>query len=183
MASLAADGRRRLPRAAASAAVLCSALLAGCGGSSNTGSGGGEGGPQGTAATLALPADQPQKPACGLVTQAEVEAAVGARVSPGKENAQEGRSVCVFTLASVTDQSVVLVSTASSGVPTAFGAARQKVESPQSVSAGDEAFVAGNQGVVRKGTTMVAILVAVRQPAPRLASAATKLVQRVAPRL
>lgn len=188
MASVPSNVRARLPRAAAAgtaAVALWSSLLTGCGGSSKAGGqGGGESdGPAVTSATIALPADQPQRPACGLVTQAEVEAAIGAKVSPGKENAQEGRSVCVFTLASGTDQSVVLVSTASSNVPAAFRAAREKAESPQTVSSGDEAFVAGPQALVRKGTTMVAILMALRQQAAQLSSAATRLVQAVSSHL
>ena len=180
---MASNGRRRLPRAAATAtlaAALSSSVVAGCGRSTNGSTGGGG---EGSPVTAVLPADRPQKPACGLLTQAEVESALGARVSAGKENAQEGRSVCVFTVGPTSEQSVIVVSTASSGVPAAFGAARQRAEAPQSVAAGDEAFVAGNQALVRKGTTMVAILTAVRQPAGQVTSATTKLVQAVASRL
>jgi len=96
-------------------------------------------------------------------------------VNPGEENVAEARSLCAFALASGTDQSVVFVSTTSSAVPAAFNSALEKAESPQPVGAGDQAFAAGAQALVRKGDTMVAILVVLRQPPAELASAATKL--------
>lgn len=189
MPSLPSNGRgRHLPRAAAAgtlALALGSALLAGCGGSKDAGAGGGSENttPSVTSATIALPADQPRRPACQLVTQAEVEASVGVRVSAGKETAVEGRSLCSFTVATAADQSVLIVATSSSGVPAAFDAARQKAESPQSVNAGEQAFVSGAQALVRKGNTMVAILVGVRQQPAQLTASATKLAQAVGTRL
>ena len=185
MASLPANGRPR-PRykaatgTAVAAALTAATLLTGCGGSSGASGqnrGGSSSKPSPTAP--ALPADQPQKQACGLVTQAEVEAAIGARVNAGRQDVQPSRSVCSFTLVSASDQTVALIATSSSGVPAAFDAARKNAESPQAVTAGDQAFVTGGQAVVRKGTTMVAILVALRQPPAQLASAATKLAQAV----
>ncbi len=189
MASLPANGRRRPGYKAATGTVavaLTASLLTGCGGSSGAsgrdrGSGGSPSRPSPTAP--ALPADQPQKQACSLVTQAEVEAAIGARVNAGRQDVQPSRSVCSFSLVSASDQSVALIATSSSGVPAAFEAARQHAESPQSVASGDQAFVTGGQAVVRKGTTMVAILVALRQPPAQLASAATKLAQAAATRI
>jgi len=90
--------------ASAVALTLCSGVLAGCGGSSKaSGSGANGAPPSGAPAAAALPADQAQKPACGLLTQVEVEAAVGARVSPGRQDGQEGRSQCGFTLTSAAD--------------------------------------------------------------------------------
>jgi hypothetical protein len=106
-----------------------------------------------------------------------VEAAVGARVTPGKENAQPGRSLCSFALSTSPEQSVVVVSTSSSGVPAFFEDSRKRAEAPQAVNTGDQAFVSGSQGLVRKGDTMVAILLLLRQPATQLGAAATKLVQ------
>lgn len=184
LASVPSNGRPRRRARAAIAVALCSGLLAGCGGSKADGSAG-SGGPSatGTAGPPALPADQPQKAACGLLTQAEVEAAIGAKVTPGKEEAQPGRSVCSFSLVSTADQSVVVVSTSSSGVPAAFDAARARVESPQPVTAGDQAFVSGAQSLVRKNNTMVAILVVLRQQSAQLTAAATKLAQAVGTRL
>ena len=172
--------RGDLPRAAV-AVILCSGLLAGCGGSKGSSSGGGGASPSGAVAPL--PADQAQKPACALVTQAEVEAAIGAKVGAGKEQAEPGRSLCTFSLLSAADQSVVLVSTSSSGVPAAFDAARAKVASPQRVAAGDQAFVSGAQAMVRRGNTMVAVLVVLRQQPAKLTAAATKLAQAVGARL
>ena len=157
--------------------------MAGCGGSNASGSGDGNGPSPSGAVAPALPADRAQKPACGLVTQAEVEAAIGAKVAVGKEQAEPGRSLCTFSLVSAADQSVVVVSTSSSGVPAAFDAARTKVGSPQPVGAGDQAFVSGAQAMVRRGNTMVAILVVLRQQAAQLTAAATKLAQAVGTRL
>ncbi len=176
------SSRAGRPRSAV-AVALCAGLLAGCGSSNASGSGDGNAPSPSGAVAPALPADQAQKPACGLVTQAEVEAAIGARVGPGKEQAEAGRSLCTFALVSAADQSVVLVSTSSSGVPAAFDAARAKVGSPQSVGAGDQAFVSGAQAMVRRGNTMVAILVVLRQQAAQLTAAATKLAQAVGARL
>ena len=189
MASLPANGRRRRPSKAAAALslVLSAGLVAGCGGGSSDSAGAGDGertnGSTPTPTLPALPADQPQRPACGLVTQAEVEAAIGARVSPGRQQNEEARSVCSFTLAASADQSVALISTSSSGVPSAFDAARQGLPGAQPVNAGDQAFVAGGQAVVRKGTTMVAVLVFLRQQPPQLTTAATRLAQSVATHL
>ena len=190
MPTLALNGRgRHRPRAAAAgtlAIALCSSLLAGCGGGSKD-AGAGEGSenatPSVTTPTIPLPNDQPQRPACGLVTQAEVEAALGVRVSAGKESAVEGRSVCGFTVATAADQSVIIVATSSSGVPAAFEAAREKADRPQPVTAGEQAFVTGAQALVRKGTTMVAILIAVRQQPAQLTASATRLAQAVGTRL
>ena len=189
MASRPANGRRRRPSKAAAAAlsvVLGAGLLGGCGGSGSS-DGSDRGGAEETASAAPtmppLPTDQPQRPACGLVTQAEVEAAVGARVGPGRQQNEEGRSLCSFSLAASSDQSVALISTSSSGVPAAFESTRQKLAGAQPFNAGDQAFVAGGQAVVRKGTTMVAIVVFLRQQGPQLANAATKLAQSVATHL
>ena len=183
MARVPSNGRPRHPSRAAVAVALCAGLLAGCNGSNASGSGDGNAPSPSGAVAPALPADQAQKPACGLVTQAEVESAIGAKVAAGKEQGEPGRSLCTFALVSAADQSVVLVSTSSSGVPAAFDAARAKVGSPQPVGAGDEAFVSGAQAMVRRGNTMVAILVVLRQQAAQLTAAATKLAQAVGARL
>ena len=188
MGPIPGNGRRRRRNKTASgvlAVALSAALLAGCGGGSGgSGGGGGDGGAAAPSPTAPpLPADQPQRRACELVTQAEVEAAIGARVSPGRQENQDGRSLCAFAVAGASGQSVALVATSSSGVPAAFEAARSSAESPQTVTAGEQAFVTGGQAMVRKGTTMVAILVAMRQPPAQLAPAATKLAQAVGNRL
>ena len=190
MASLPGNGRRRRPSkaaAAALAALLAAGLLSGCGGDSSGSSDSAEGehtaAPSSTPTIPALPADQPQRPACALVTQAEVEAAIGARVSAGHEQNEEGRSVCSFSLAASTDQSVAVMSTSSSGVPAAFEAASRNASGAQPLNAGDQAFVAGGQALVRKGSTMVAVLVFLRQERAQLANVATKVAQSVATRL
>ena len=188
MRSVPANGRPRRRRfqaaSGALAVVLAAGLLAGCGGGSSDSSSAADGDGSSPSPTApALPADQPQRRACELVTQAEVEAAVGARVSPGRQDNQEARSLCAFSLVATPDQSVALISTSSSGVPAAFDAARANAESPQTVNAGDQAFVTGGQAVVRKGTTMVAILVVLRQQPAQLAPVATKLAQAVGNRL
>lgn len=62
-------------------------------------------------------------------------------------------------------------------------AAQQKADRPQTITAGEQAFVSGAQALVRKGNTMVAILVAVRQQPAQLTASATKLAQAVATHL
>lgn len=187
MAAFSSNGRgRRLPRAAAAALAvsLSSALLAGCGGGgakkAATG-GGGDGGSTTTVtvAQIALPADQPKRPACGVVSQAEVEAAIGAKVTAGKETNQDARSVCSYTLTTAADQVVLIVTTSSSGVPAAFESARAYAQGAQPINIGDQAFTAGAQAVVRKGTTMAAVLVTVRQQPAQLSASVTKLAQAI----
>jgi hypothetical protein len=175
------NGRRRLPRAAAAVLVLSASVLAACGGSSDKPAASGDAATTTRAptVTVAIPADRPVRGACGLVTPAEVEAAVGAKVGPGKETPGDGRSTCVFTIVAPAGQSVVLSSLSSSAAAAAFDDARTKVSSPQSVSAGDQAYVSGGQAVVRKGDTMVAVLVNLRQPPAQLSAVATKLAQAV----
>ena len=176
------NGRPRLSRraAGAAAALVCAGLLVGCGGSSDGGT------PAETTAASSppvsvptLPADKPQRAACGFVTRAEVEAAIGTRVNPGKEATEAARSLCTFNPVAAADESVAVVAITSSGVPGFFKSARERLTAPQTVSAGDEAFVSGGQGLVRKGDTMVAIIVAMRRDLPQLAAATTKLVQAV----
>lgn len=185
--------RRPLPRAAAGgvALALCSSLVAGCGGGSSQASGkarakAGDGATGETlAATPPLVASGPQRQACTILTQAEVEAAIGAKATAGKA-ADQGLvgSGCSYALAAGPDQVVLIVSTTSPGSPAAFDAARQRASQPaQPVSAGDRAFVAGGQAAVLKGTTLVVILVATKQvPAAQEQTAAT-LAQSVASHL
>ena len=174
------NGRPRRARALAGAA-LCAGLLAGCGGSS----GGAQAGDGAAAATtsvvpaVSVPADLPQKPACGMITIAEVEAAIGAKVSAAKEETRPGRSLCSFSVVSRPDESVVVISTSSSGVPAFFATAFNTATAPQAVTAGDQAFVSGAQGLVRRGNTMVAILVVLRQPPAQIQAAAIRLTQAV----
>ena len=165
------------------AAVACSCVLAGCGGSSKPSGSAAAGTTPTTSVAVDLPADLPQKAACGLVTQAEVEAAAGARVSAGRQEVQPGRSLCSFSLVSAADQSVVILSTSSSGVPASFASNKASAQGARDVSAGDEAFVAGRQALVRKGNTMVVILVALRQEVAQVTAVATKLAQAVGNRL
>lgn len=175
------NGRpRRAPRLAI--AALCAGLLAGCGGSSG-GAQAGDGAPTETTSVVppavALPADLAQKPACGMITAGEVEAAIGTKVSPGKEEARPGRSMCSFTLVARPQESIVLISTSSSGVPAFFATAFNTAAVPQAVTAGDQAFVSGAQGLVRRGNTMVAVLVVLRLPPAQIQAAATKLTQAI----
>ena len=174
------NGRpRRAPRLAV--AALCAGLLAGCGGSSGDAQAG-DGAATETSVVpraVPLPADVAQKPACGMITAGEVEAAIGTKVSPAKEESQPGRSLCAFKLISKPEESVVLISTSSSGVPAFFTTAFNTAASPQTVTAGDQAFVSGAQGLVRRGNTMVAILVVLKQAPAQIQAATTKLVQAI----
>lgn len=171
---------RRL-RAPIAVAALCAGLLAGCGGSSGGAKAGGGAAPGSTAVlpAVSVPADLPQRAACGMITVGEVEAAIGAKVSPAKEETQTGRSLCAFKLISKPEESVVVISTSSSGVPAFFARAFNTAATPQPVTAGDQAFVSGPQGLVRRGNTMVAVLVVLRLPPAQLQAAATKLIQAV----
>jgi hypothetical protein len=178
------NGRPRLVRRAAAGAVgavACAGLLAGCGGSSKASGPKPEttAAPSPTVSVPALPPDKAQRAACGLVTRAEVEAAIGAKVNPGKETAEPARSVCAFNPVAGADESVAVVAVTSSGVPAFFKTASERLKTPQVVAAGDEAFVSGGQGLVRKGDTMVAIIVALHRDTPELAGMATKLAQAV----
>jgi hypothetical protein len=163
-------------------ATLCAGLLAGCGGSSGGAKAGDGAAPPASSVVppaVAVPADLPQKPACGMITLGEVEAAIGTKVSPAKEETQTGRSLCAFKLVSKPEESVVLISTSSSGVPAFFATAFNTANAPQAVNAGDQAFVSGAQGLVRRGNTMVAVLVVLRLPPAQIQAAATKLTQAV----
>ena len=177
------NGRPRRPRRRASgvaAVALCAVLLAGCGGSSDASD------PKPSTdsttppvSTPELPADMAQRPACGFLTRAEVEAATGTKVNPGKETVEAARSLCTYTLATSAGESIGVVAVTSSGVPSFFTTAKERVTSPQTVSAGDEAFVSGGQALVRRGNTMVAVIVALRRDLPQLAATSTKLAQAV----
>ncbi len=188
MAAFPSNGRRRLPRAAAGALAvsLYSGLLAGCGGSSGAGGPGG-GGPTTVAAaapTVTLSPGEPlQSGACTVVTKADVEAAVGAKVTDAKDEPQPGRSQCTFALASAGDQKIVFVRVTSPEVPAFFASARQKALSPQTVAAGDQAFVSSGLGMVRRGNTLVTIIVALRLEPAQQAAVATKLATSVGPHL
>jgi hypothetical protein len=187
VALIPSNGRPRPARRVAAGtltALLCAGLLSGCGGDSSDASGGGGNGATTTVtsgASLAesLPGGLPQKKACGLITQAEVEAAIGAKVGPPKEEAQSTRSLCSFTVVAKPTESGVLISTTSSGVPAFFTSSRQRAASPRDVTAGDEAFVSGGQALVRRGDTMVAVLVVIRLDQAQLATITTKLAQAV----
>jgi hypothetical protein len=159
---------------------MCAVLLGGCGGSSD----GAEPKPvtETTSASVSapdLPPDMSQRPACGLVTRAEVEAAAGARVNPGTETVEPARSMCIFTLSTGVEERIGVVAVTSSGVPTYFTTARDRLTSPQPVRAADEAFVSGGQALVRRGNTMVAIVVALRRDASQLSAISAKLAQAV----
>lgn len=175
------NGRPRVRRRAAVAAIVCAGLLAGCGGSSD------RTGPQPettqapppTVTVPALPADRAQRPACGFLSQAEVEAVVGAKVSAGKETAEPTRTVCTFTPVAGAAESIAVVAVTSSGVPAFFTSTRERLNRPQAVAVGDEAFVSGGQGLVRRADTMVAVVVVLRRDLPQLAAMATKLVQTI----
>lgn len=176
------NGRPRTPRRSAAAALICAGLLAGCSGGSSDRA---DPQPETTQATTptvslpALPADRPQRSACGFLSQAEVEAVVGAKVTAGRATAEPTRTVCTFTPVAGASESIAVVAITSSGVPGYFPSARERLSRPQTVVAGDEAVVSGGQGLVRRADTMVAVIVALRRDLPQLAAMATKLVQTI----
>jgi hypothetical protein len=187
VASVPANGRtRRGPRAAAVAGLsvaLCSSLAVAC--SSSSGSGTKPAAASGAGAPAAAPATTAtggsQRPACGLVTQAEIEAAVGVKVNAGRESVDEFRSVCSFVVVGATDPGVILTSTTSPSSAAGFARVRDNLgDAAQPIDLGDKAFAAEPQAAVLKGSTLVAVLVTVR-PAP--AGAATKVAEAAAAHL
>lgn len=191
MAAAPANGRRRgLPAAATAgtlAVALGTSLLGGCRASSEAPAPtSGEGSPTTAAASPATPPARERplpRSACELVTQAEVEAAIGAPVGAGLQEVEEGRSLCSFRLVTGADESVAVIATSAPGVPASFDAARRNAPSARPVDAGDEAFVNGGQALVRKADTMVVVLVVLRRDPAQLAEAATGLVRLVGGRL
>lgn len=149
MSSLPSNGCRRTPRAAVAgvALVVGAGLLGGCGGSPKTAPAPGGGGKSAARPTTTSAPAEPQKAACGLVTRAEVETALGAKVAAGRESTEPSRSVCSFALASGPDQSVIIMSTTSSDAPSVFAGIRERLRaSAQTVTAGEQAIVDGPQG-------------------------------------
>jgi hypothetical protein len=180
--------RRPVPRAAVGgvALALCSSLVAGCGGGSSPGKAKSDpkAGGSSSATTPALVPSGPQRQACTIVSQADVEAAVGAKATAGRP-ADQGLvgSGCSYALASAADQAVLVVTVTSPGSAAAFDAARQQAGAAQTVSAGDRAFVTGGEAVVLKGTTLVTIVVATKQAPAAQTQAATRLAQAAASHL
>ena len=124
----------------------------------------------------------PQRPACGLVSTADIEASLaGAKVAAGRESVDDARSVCFYPLAATGEQGVIITSTTSPGAGAAFAKVRDNLgPAAQPLDAGDQAFVAGAQAAVLKGTTLVAVLVTAR-PSP--AGAAATVAQAAAAHL
>lgn len=180
--------RRRRGTRATGLVLALSVLVAGCGGGSakpkaSAPKAGASGTTPSTAA--ALVATGPQRQACSLLTQAEVEAAVGGKTNAPRPSEQAtAGSGCSFTLAAGPDQAILVASTTSPGSPAAFDAARARANPPaQTVSAGDKAFVAGGQAVALKGSTLVTVVVATKQAAAAQTQTATRLIQAAAARV
>lgn len=168
--------------AATSGLTLILAVAGAC-----SGSGGDDDGarpqetPAGNDAAAGRGAVDEQRP-CRLLTQAEVQAAVGAPVK--QPMSAPGAEACTFALASGGGQVLVLSSDAADN-PTKFdsysrGAARPVENLP---GVGDRAFLVGGQAYVLKGSVLVGIAVDMRQPEARLNEVARRLVQLAAGRI
>lgn len=133
---------------------------------------------QGASATAAGPGTP-----CRLVSEADVEAAVGADVrQSGSTDTSTGKG-CSFALASASDQNVFVVATNPANSAAAFDAAKANAAVEPIAGLGDRAFVLGGRAVVQKGSTLLVVIVGLKQSPSSLAAAARKLAQSAAPRI
>jgi hypothetical protein len=158
---------------AGTALAVASLLLVGCGG------GGSKGEASGTTvagAGTTVPAVASDKP-CDLVTQSEVEAAVGAPVKAGGSAGTGAGTGCTFALAAG-GESLILVVKTTEGSPAKFDQIKKAAVAPKDLSGvGDKGFVAAGQAVVLKGADLYVVVLKLDRPDAALADASTKLVK------
>lgn len=122
--------------------------------------------------------------ACGLLTRAEVESAVGAPVNAGKGIEREGSgSSCSWSLRSDGSQNVSLAATPGNAasfdrVLSSRGGAQQRL-----TGVGDGAIVAEGSAVGFKGSTLVLIAINTSQTEARKRASAEALVRAAVPRI
>jgi hypothetical protein len=169
-------GLRAATRVACGALALVGLLLAGCGGGGHKG--------EASATTVApadttIPAVASDKP-CDIVTQGEVEAAVGEAVRAGGSAGTGAGVGCTFTPVKGTG-SLILVVKATDGSPAKYDQIKRAAAAPKDITGvGDKAFVAGGQAVVLKGSDLYVVVIKLDRPAAALADASTKLVKAAA---
>ncbi|MEA2844310.1 MAG: hypothetical protein QOJ69_1981 [Actinomycetota bacterium] len=159
---------------AAGVAALLLLLLVGCGG------GGDKGEATATtvegASTTVAPAGS-GKP-CDLVTQAEVEAAVGAPVKAGGSAGTPQGTACSFSLASNGAEVILVLKSTDQGNVANYDKIKKGSTGAKDLSGlGDKAFVAGGQAVVLKGTSLYVVTLSLDRPPAELADASTNLVK------
>ncbi|MGH9190268.1 MAG: hypothetical protein ACRD0Q_09595 [Acidimicrobiales bacterium] len=163
------------------------AVLAGaCGG-------GGSGGGSGKASSATTVAGGDQGPAgslptgasggpCRLLTEGDVGTAVGTTVRQAGSTASGQATSCVFALSSAPDQIVLVVANREGGVP-GFEAAKAGGPVEPISGLGDRAFVSGGKVIVLRGSTLLMVLVGLRQPSTTLSRVARELAQVAVKRL
>lgn len=167
-----AVGRPR-PLMALLVATAVLGLLAACGGGGKKASESQDTAPGGGPA-----ASGPARPACDVLSRIDVETAIGASVRDGQAASP---SVCRYDLAAGGDQAVLMLMTTDAANP-------QNFERTKAISAdaqvlpgvGDQAFVAGKQAFVLKGSTIAVIVVNLQRSPAALADATAKLAQAAA---
>ncbi len=126
-------------------------------------------------ATTAFTGD-PNK-ACTLVTQSEVEAAIGSPVKPG---AGAQGVVCRFEVASKPSSFVLIEANESSQASQIYDLKASSVERAENLAGvGERAFVAGDRAVILRGSRLVTLTVSTGQPQAAVTAALKKLAASV----
>jgi hypothetical protein len=112
---------------------------------------------------------------CGVLTRAEVEAAVGTPVDPGRGVRTSTNESCKWTLRTGNDQSVNVI-LSPDGVQLYEGASNTLRPEPLP-GVGDRAFVATDTVYALKGTKLVILQVVSRQAAGPRRQAAVRLME------
>ena len=121
--------------------------------------------------------------ACGLITKAEVEAAIGTRVNDGQSSGGGSTTAaCKYEVAGTQQAVIVAISTGTD--PADFQKAKASTPDVQAVpGAGPDTFVSGGKAFVLKGTNLALVAVNIDRPVPTLTEAAKKLAQAASGRL
>ena len=169
--------RRRGRRLVALAAVLALAGAA-CGDDGGDGTASGGAGGSGASTTVdGVEVPQEPGPPCTLVTESDVETAVGADVKQVSARSQGPSRGCVFSLTSAQEERVVVLVANSANSAAAFEQAKAGARIENVTGVGDRAFLADNKAVALRGSTLVIIVVGLKQPTPSLGQMARKLAQ------
>ncbi len=159
--------------------VLVSALLlAGCGGGDDKGEASDTTDPG--ASTTVAPAVVSDKP-CDIVTEAEVETAIGAPVNAGGSAGSAAGTSCTFALATGADSLILVVKSTDPKNAANYETIKAGAASPKDLTdIGDKGFVAGGQAVVLNGTNLFVVVTKLDRSATALADASTKIVRAAA---
>jgi hypothetical protein len=120
--------------------------------------------------------------ACGLLTPADIQAAVGAAADAGAGNRYEQSSSCRWTIRAGQGQEVSVA--VGPGSRQSFDAALNRVPSANRLTGvGDAAFAAGNTAYALKGSTLLLLVVNTRSAPDTQSRAATELLRAAVGRL